>query len=404
MITIKLALDKRRAKKNGSFPLIFRVINNGESRDIPAGHSILENDWDEKAGKLKKSLPTYSVVAPKLQELELKYLGKIVEYERKNNGATNIQELKEFISSSRKGKIHVKDFWLLEIESLKKNNRHGGARVYQQAFDVLNKVKSLDVPFEKVDFSYLKGIETLLISKGTKLNSIGVYLRALRAIYNQAVNANEVEYAYYPFRKYRIKKEATIPHPISKEELRKYFNLNLDPRSFLYDSWLLGKLIFLLAGINVADLFRLTDENLKPGRVIYFRSKTKRMYSIKILPEAAEILNLFKKKETKTLCGVLNDEELENKSNLPFIIQQKNHLMNNHLKKISVKIGCKEKIRGYTFRYTIANLCKQMGYDVQLISELLGHSYGSKVTGIYLEAYDKKLIDEMHEKVCGLMK
>ena len=40
---------------------------------------------------------------------------------------------------------------------------------------------------------------------------------------------------------------------------------------------------------------------------------------------------------------------------------------------------------------------------MQLIAELLGHSYGNKVTGIYLEPYDKRLVDEMNERACSLM-
>ncbi|MCX6310158.1 MAG: site-specific integrase [Bacteroidetes bacterium] len=401
MITLKIVLDKRRAKRDNTFPLVFRMNYNHQVRDIPTGYSILETDWDGKTHSLKKSCIDYDEVSMRLRDCHVKYLGKVIEFERMNSGHVNIQELKEFVISKRIGKLQVGEFWLQEIESLKKNNRHGGARVHQQAYEVLNKVKCLDVPFEKLDYNFLKQMETILIGRGTKQNSVGVYYRALRSIYNQAINSGEVEFCYYPFKKYKIKKEATLPHPISKEEMQKYFMLNLEPTSYLHDSWLLGKLIFLLGGINVADLFRLTDDNLKSGRLIYFRSKTKKMYSLNILPEAQEIFRHLKQKGTRTLCGVLNDDDLNDKSRLPYIIQQKNHLMNDHLKKIGAMIGCSENMSGYTFRYTIANLCKQMGYDVQLIAELLGHSYGNKVTGIYLEAYDLKLIDEMNRRVCS---
>ncbi len=147
------------------------------------------------------------------------------------------------------------------------------------------------------------------------------------------------------------------------------------------------------------DLFQLTEKNLKSGRVIYKRSKTKKIYSIKLLPQAEEILNYFRSKKASTLIGWLSEEELSNTTRRPYFLQQKMDLLNNHLKKIGLMIGSNEPLRSYTFRYTIANLCKQMGYDVQLIAELLGHSYGNKVTGIYLEPYDKSLVDEMNEKV-----
>jgi len=33
------------------------------------------------------------------------------------------------------------------------------------------------------------------------------------------------------------------------------------------------------------------------------------------------------------------------------------------------------------FRYTYANIAKQLGYSKDLIAEALGHEYGNKVTG-----------------------
>ena len=59
-----------------------------------------------------------------------------------------------------------------------------------------------------------------------------------------------------------------------------------------------------------------------------------------------------------------------------------------------------EKLTGYCFRYTWANLAKQQGFSKDLISEALGHSYGLRVTGIYLESFDLAHIDAMNKTVC----
>jgi integrase/recombinase XerD len=399
MITLHLVLDTRRQKANGTYPLIFRINCGGVTRDIPTGFSTLPGYWDSQNRRLLKSHPQFSYLDTKLREQELEYLGKILQLEKAQKGVVDIQILKEQLCGKEVKPTTVKSFWQLEIDTLIKNNRAGNARVNQQALNVLEKVKSLDIPFEKLDYSFLKQLESEMLRRGTRLNSIGVYMRALRAVYNQAINADLVEHTYYPFRKYKIKKEPTIPHPITQVEMQRYFQLQIPESSFMYESWLIGKLIFMLGGINAADLFQLTEKNLKNGRVIYKRSKTKKLYSVKLLPHAVEIFTHFQASRKSTLLGWLTDEELKNKTRLPYILQQKTHLLNNHLKKLGVMIGSKEPLRSYTFRYTIANLCKQMGYDVQLIAELLGHSYGNKVTGIYLEPYDKSLVDEMSEAI-----
>jgi len=43
-----------------------------------------------------------------------------------------------------------------------------------------------------------------------------------------------------------------------------------------------------------------------------------------------------------------------------------------------------------------------MGYSKDLISEALGHSFGSKITETYLDSFDQDVIDDMNEAVCDL--
>ena len=54
----------------------------------------------------------------------------------------------------------------------------------------------------------------------------------------------------------------------------------------------------------------------------------------------------------------------------------------------------------YYARYSWANIARKLGYSKDLIAEALGHEYGNRVTGIYLDNYDLEVIDEMNEKVC----
>ncbi len=398
MINLKLTPDKRRRKKDNTYPLIFRINYKGETRDIKTGYSAKESDWSTKTGFIKDSHPFYNVVAPRINELRLQYLSKLAEYE-KANPRINLQEAKDFIICLPKKQVTVYSFWETEIEQLYKANRNGGAQIYKEALIAVNKVKSLKIPFEKLDYNFVKEVETDFLNRGVKQNTIGIHYRALRAIFNKAINAKVVSYEYYPFRSFRIKKGVTIPRNISLEEMKRYFNLNIDKTSNLYDSWLLGQLIFMLIGINFKDLVMLTEADLRADRVFYKRAKTKKLYSIKLLPKAQEIINYFRKEENPTLLGKLSKEEIENKTRFTLLIRQKNKTFNKHLAKLSAMVGCKEKITGYVFRYTWANIAKQLGYSKDLIAEALGHDYGNRVTGIYLQGYDLELVDEMNKSI-----
>jgi integrase len=72
---------------------------------------------------------------------------------------------------------------------------------------------------------------------------------------------------------------------------------------------------------------------------------------------------------------------------------------NKHLKKLGVILAVSEPISTYVFRYTYANVAKQLGYSKDLIAEALGHEYGNSVTGIYLEQFDNEVVDKMNQEL-----
>ena len=82
------------------------------------------------------------------------------------------------------------------------------------------------------------------------------------------------------------------------EQLRELFSLELEPWQQKYLD--VFKLIFFLCGINIGDLCKLTE--LRYGRVEYVRAKTHRPYSIKVEPEALEIINRYRARSFYLMC------------------------------------------------------------------------------------------------------
>ena len=84
-------------------------------------------------------------------------------------------------------------------------------------------------------------------------------------------------------------------------------------------------------------------------------------------------------------------------SNYPILQAIKN--TNNYLGKIAALCSIPKPITTYYARYSWANIARGLGYPKDLIAEALGHEYGNKITGIYLDNYSYQMIDEMNEKV-----
>jgi integrase/recombinase XerD len=393
MATLNLTLDTRRARKDGTYPLVFRVRVEDKFCDIGTGFKIFKEQFDLKANSLVNDIESNIL----LDQLKTHYLKRLRTYTAENLGCNDIKSMKAYLINKQLDEYTIIEFWKNQIETLKTVGRYGGAKVYHTSLSVISQEIDLNIPFSKLNFKTIVDLESKLFQRGMSTNGIGVYMRSFRAICNKAIHYDIVGYEWYPFRKHKIRKEKTTPRVISITEMTSYFNLDLEKKNPLYKTWLIGKLIFMLRGINIKDLMLLSHNNMKSGRIIYKRAKTGKLYSIEVLPAMQEIFNELN--SNCTLVGILSQSEIKNSAKLLEIIVQKRKVINAHLKKIGLLINSPESLSTYVFRYSYANILKQLGYSKDLIAEALGHEYGNSVTGIYLEQFDNDVIDEMNQRV-----
>lgn len=400
MIHLKTALDKRYQRKDGTYQIVFRLTYKGASRDISTGLTCKQNEWDSRYSCLKPTTAELHHLEKRLHHQRLKLQERVLEFERGVlDSTTNITDVKNYLTGSINRATTVKDFWEREMDILIKTGRHGNARAYKCAILAVEKTKSLSISFSRLDYKWVKALDTDFRARGLKPNTVAVYMRTLRAVWNRAINEGIADKDTYPFNKYIIKGEKTAPRVASIEELRRFFNLQIDEHHWMYDHLNYGKLIFMLRGINFADLALLTQDNIKQGRIVYKRKKTHKLYSIEILPEVERLINYYHHGVRETLFPILTNDELKNKSIHPYRIGQLRKTTNKWLKKLGKIAEIDESLSTYVFRYSYANACKKLGYSKDLIAEALGHEYGNHITGIYLEQYDLELVDNMTEKV-----
>jgi integrase/recombinase XerD len=320
MANVKLVIDRRAPLKDGSYPIVFCISCNGSTRNFPSGFHIQEILWNEKECSVKKNYPSYESINNRLREMEIDIRTKMIECTKIYSSTITAQRIKDYILEKPIEETTVYSFWKDEIDLMQQSGRNGGARIYMDSLSAIGKIHNLFISFNKVDYSWLKKLEAQLGKKNIGVNSIRIYLRTFRAVYNKAINAKVVTYDNYPFRGFRIRKEQTSPQAISFEEIRAFFNLNIKQGEHLYDSWMMGKLMFLLIGINFKDMLLLKEKNIQHGRIVYARAKTGKHYSVKILQHASDIIDYFKLQNTFTIIGKIGEEDFTDTLRFPLIV------------------------------------------------------------------------------------
>jgi hypothetical protein len=402
MPKIKLVLDKRRKKKSGAYPLVIRIRQDNKFIDVATNYELHPHQFDDK---------TELVVGDKALNKHLK--GEIAKCKDKLDSLeklieeVSIEDIRAlFLKHKKVTPATIEEYWLEEAQKLAEIGKTGNARVYLTALNGLKLVMSLHIPFQDLNHKHLLDAEIKLLKKGVKMNTVSVYMRTLRAICNKAIFIDLVDQSWYPFFKYKIKKGKTLPKTLNIEEMKRYFALNLHHHHPLYKSYTIGKLMFLLRGINYKDLVKLTQQNIINKRIVYERSKTKTVYSIGLEAEIENLLENLTIGKSKNLIGIMeNDFHLIDQDILILKkYSQQLHVFNNHLKRIGILLELDIKLSTYVMRYSYANIARGLGFSVEEISYLLGHkSSAHAVTEIYLEQFDLQKLDTINRKIINVV-
>ncbi len=316
-----------------------------------------------------------------------------------------VKELKERIMVD-----HFKD----EIDFLKfaddysaeliSKGREGTARSFRGAIAQLKKFRE-KLNFNEITLQFLNDYISFLKKKGVK-NGVDNYIRALRRIFREGQNKYNdedrdlIRIPHYPFKKLKYDKPVfkTKENVLTVEEIQKIINYKptRGRQQMAKDMFLL---MFYLIGINAIDLFNLGRPD-KKGRINYVRAKTGKDYSIKLEPEALEIIERYKGTDllVNMSCRYKNHLDMIKYINLE--LKDMGNSIQKKLRENDEDASFPTEITTNWARHswaTIArNECRINKDDVALC---LGHDdMDNKVTDIYIN-YDYSIVDNSNRKV-----
>lgn len=402
--SLVLSLDTRRAKEDGTFPVIFRLTHNTNTTGIKSGTWLKESDWDEKKRLVRSSFKgTESPV--RLNNLLVKKKTQMVDIltrlddrgELRNLSLAQVKE--KLCPTSDSGQV----FGYTErlIADLVAAKRIGTARSYKCVLGIVKAfTHNRDFGFNALNGDFLRRLEIWHLSKeGNGLNSLAVYMRTLRAIYNKAIADGLAEKEAYPFEAYTIRTSKVRKRAIRVDAIRKIVELELPAGSALDYHRHVFLMSFYLQGMPFADLARLQVGNIIDGRVKYDRQKTDKPYDVKITPQLESILQGFaagKGKDEYLLPVIKRQSPVEQYKDVLWAIQR----YNKNLKKLAALAGIEENLTSYVARHSFATLADEMEIPLTGIRDMLGHERAS-TTEVYLSDLRKSKIDEYQDRVFG---
>ena len=248
--------------------------------------------------------------------------------------------------------------------------------------------------FEDIDRKWLSGFEEFLARTAKSANARAIHFRNIRAVFNDAID-DEVT-SFYPFRKFKIRTQPTRKRSLTVEQLRALASYACEDYQTVYRDMFM--LMFYLCGINAVDLLNARPDAVCNGRLEYVRAKTHKPYSVKIEPEAMEIIYRYRGKDY--LLNIMDGRA----NYVDFL-----HRMDKALKQIGPMerhgLGGKKTrhplfpdISQYWCRHTWATIAAELDIPKETIAAGLGHELGNSTTAIYIN-FNQKTVDEANRTV-----
>ena len=408
MVESRLYFDYRRPDKKGRGTLRIVITKKGAVSMFSLGIKLLPEQWDGKmVVKHPEMKSLNSALRIKMGNVErtlidLSNSDRLVGKTAHEIVAILQEELDPITAQKRKETqnrriLQTKGLFAYFRRYIDLKSNEGTKRLYEDTYNKLgwfcdeNKIDRFSLTFEEVNRSFLISFEQFCLMT-QKQNTASRHLRDLRAIFNSAIDDGIT--TKYPFRKYKIKIEETRDKSFTAMQLRRLFNYKCYPGGE-QEAVDMFKLLFCFIGINSVDLAYLGKP--KNGRIEYDRRKTHKHYSIKIEPEAKQIIDKYKGKER--LLDIL--ERVPN---------YKTYF--NRMGKTLRKVG-KKRVEGKSSigKAILPDICtgaartswatiaqEELDIDREVIAAALGHSTVD-VTTTYLRTNWKKKIDDANRKV-----
>lgn len=401
MASTKVILRVAKTLKNGEHPIVIRVIKDRKPKFIFTGQSCHPDLWDFKNNKPKIKHPNKQMLELFISKKSIEAQNLILEFENNNEVYSSDSFKKSFKATSKKSTVF--EFFQQIIDNLISRDKIGNANVYKDCLRSLKKFRNnSDLYFSDIDVSFLNKYEQDFSKRGVSNNTISVYMRTIRSIFNKAETEKLIKKGIYPFNEYKISKlnTATEKRALTKSQIDKIKELELEDGLKIKDSKNYFLFSYYAWGMNFTDMALLKWENINSNRLKYIRAKTGKPYNIGLLEPAINILDYykpFKKSKTSYVFPILNSNHIS-AIQIDNRIAKMNKAVNKDLKEIAKKTKIDFNLTTYVARHSYATIMKRGGISTSIISESLGHG-NEKITQVYLDSFENNVLDEASKTI-----
>ncbi|WP_162419224.1 tyrosine-type recombinase/integrase [Cyclobacterium roseum] len=418
-VAVNFYHDTRRKKDNGLFPVRIRVYDSTTKRA-----RLYTTDFDLSIKNFDKILfpERGQRLRPEEREFKNSLEGILSFYQDKvhNINAFTFEALENSLSIKSGEYTNVFFHYENYIQELKRYNKFSTASNYELSMRSLKSYlgekkgrQPTRLIFQDVTVKFLNDFEYWMTAiKKRSTTTVSMYLRALKTIFNRAIDAEAIDKEFYPFgvKKYEIPASTNVKKSFDSDQLSILFKAKpkTSEQEKARDFWFFS---FVCNGMNMKDIIHLKWKDIQDGQIVFIREKTKVTKKANIKPiqvplsDFAEgFIKKYRNEDQRNgsfVFPILDEsmtEEEMHKRKQNFI-----RYINQHLKKLAEANGLTGDISTYWARHSFATTAVRKKASMEYVSEALGHS-DLKTTKNYFAGFEDKTKKEILEDITDFMR
>lgn len=302
--------------------------------------------------------------------------------------------------------------YLSYIKKLLEENRISTAVNYSCSYRSLIKFRG-NARFTDITTGFLHQYEQWAKQAGISKSTLGIYLRPLRAIFNEAIEDGIIKREKsYPFgrRKYQIPTSRNTKKALKLDHIEQiyYYEPTCKSEERARDYWLF---CYFANGINPKDVALLKYKNIQGEYIIFERAKTERtartdpkLITVYINEDIAAIIERLGNKDKSNENYIFPILEKEITSLRQYdLIQLFTRFINDWMAKICENLKIDKKVTTIVTRHSFSTIMKNSGASTEYIQEALGHT-DKRTTENYLDSFEKEIKKEFSNKLIAFKK
>ncbi len=401
-LSISIYLDTRRARKDGKYPVRLRVFTKSPRKQklYTTSYAYTEEEFNDIWIKKKKK---YNKERLRLMALETQANAVAEQLTKFTHEAF---EQKLFSKPARENTVNF--YYNKSIEAFNNNDQVNTAAVYELSQKSLLAYHGKEkLEFHQITPAWLRGYEKESLEKMARSKTtVSIYLRALRAIFNNALSDGVITQDDYPFgkRKYNIPSPRGTKKALTKDQLKILYEADpgTEDQQKAKDFWFFS---YICNGMNFKDIANLKYKNLSQEILTFSRAKTSSTDAdqipvmVYLTDYAKGIINKYGQDNTSPenyIFPIISSVESADQQHRK--IKNFVRFVNQHFLKFAKSVGVDEKVSTYWARHSFATNAIRSGASMEYVSEALSHS-SLNTTRSYFAGFEDEKKKEIARKL-----